>query len=106
MLLVQNRCRDRLKKLSVYLVDSEWLAGAFSAGDRPMVSVLLRLRASGLRDEYANFAAYVARGKGGPPTNVLSPPSWLTTRPNRKIKSPASLPGSSVCDRGSQFRFG
>ena len=31
-----------------------------------MVSVLLRLRASGLLDERANLAAYVARGEARP----------------------------------------
>jgi glutathione S-transferase len=31
-----------------------------------MVSVLLRLRASGLLDEFPNLAAYVARGEARP----------------------------------------
>ena len=66
MPLVKDRCRDRLKQLSAYLGDSEWLDGAFSAGDLMMASVLLRLRASGLLDEYANLAAYVARGEARP----------------------------------------
>ena len=66
MLLVQDRCRGRLKQLSAYLGDKEWLDGAFSAGDLMMASVLLRLRASGLLDEYANLAAYVARGEARP----------------------------------------
>jgi len=66
MPLVKDRCRDRLKQLSAYLGDREWLDGAFSAGDLMMASVLLRLRASGLLDEYANLAAYVARGEARP----------------------------------------
>jgi glutathione S-transferase len=64
--LVMDRCRDRLRQLSAYLGESEWLDGAFSAGDLMMASVLLRLRASGLLDEYANLAAYVARGEARP----------------------------------------
>ena len=40
--------------------------GPFSAGDLMMVSVLLRLRASGLLDEFPNLAAYVARGESRP----------------------------------------
>jgi glutathione S-transferase len=40
--------------------------GAFSAGDLMMVSVLLRLRASGLLDEFPNLADYVARGEARP----------------------------------------
>ena len=39
---------------------------AFSAGDLMMVSVLLRLRPSGLLDEFPKLAAYVARGEGRP----------------------------------------
>jgi glutathione S-transferase len=38
----------------------------FSAGDLLMVSVLLRLRPSGLLDEFPNLAAYVARGEARP----------------------------------------
>ncbi len=64
--LVQERVRDRLKPLSDRLGDAEWLDGAFSAGDLMMVSVLLRLRRSGLLDEYPNLAAYVARGEARP----------------------------------------
>jgi glutathione S-transferase len=64
--LVQNRIRARLDQLSARLGDAEWLDGAFSAGDLMMVSVLLRLRASGILDEYPNLAAYVARGEARP----------------------------------------
>lgn len=61
--LVLDRIRGRLKQLSACLGDGEWLEGTFSAGDLMMVSVLLRVRASGLLDEFANLAAYVARGE-------------------------------------------
>lgn len=64
--LVQGRIRDRLKQLSARLGTNEWLDGNFSAGDLMMVSVLLRLRASGLLDEFPNLAAYVARGEARP----------------------------------------
>jgi len=64
--LVEQRIRDRLAQLSKRLGDAEWLDGAFSAGDLMMVSVLLRLRASGILDEHANLAAYVARGEARP----------------------------------------
>ena len=66
MPLVQDRIRTRLDQLSRRLGDADWLDGAFSAGDLLMVSVLLRLRASGLLDEYPNLAAYVARGEARP----------------------------------------
>ena len=64
--LVVDRVRDRLKQLSARLGDAEWLDGAFSAGDLMMVHALLRLKASGLLDEYPNLAAYVARGEARP----------------------------------------
>ena len=64
--LVEERVRTRLTQLSARLGDAEWLDGAFSAGDLLMVSVLLRLRASGIVTEYPNLAAYVARGEARP----------------------------------------
>jgi glutathione S-transferase len=66
MPLVEDRVRDRLGQLSRRLGDAEWLDGAFSAGDLMMVSVLLRLKASGILDGYTNLAAYVARGQARP----------------------------------------
>ena len=61
--LVKDRIRDRLVQLSARLGDADWLDGAFSAGDLMMVSVLLRLRPSGLLDEFPTLADYVARGE-------------------------------------------
>jgi glutathione S-transferase len=66
MPLVANRIRNRLGQLANHLGDADWLNGAFSAGDLMMVSVLLRLRPSGLLDEYPTLAAYVARGEARP----------------------------------------
>ena len=64
--LVKDRIRARLDQLSIRLGGADWLDGAFSAGDLLMVSVLLRLRMSGILDEYENLAAYVARGEARP----------------------------------------
>jgi glutathione S-transferase len=64
--LVEDRVRDRLKQLAPRLGDADWLDGAFSAGDLMLVSVLLRLRSSGLLNEFPNLAAYVARGEARP----------------------------------------
>jgi glutathione S-transferase len=64
--LVEDRVRNRLESLSRRLAEADWLEGAFSAGDLLMVSVLLRLKASGLLDEFPNLAAYVARGEARP----------------------------------------
>src|SRR5262245_16440999 len=64
--LVEDRVRGRLRQLSTRLGDAEWLDGAFSVGDLMMVSVLLRLRSSGILDEFPSLAAYVARGEARP----------------------------------------
>jgi len=66
MPLVKDRIRERLQQLAVRLGDAEWLDGAFSAGDLLMVSVLLRLRPSGILNEFQSVAAYVARGEARP----------------------------------------
>jgi len=66
MPLVLDRIRGRLSQLADRLGDADWLDGAFSAGDLMMIGVLLRLKASGLLDDYPNLAAYVARGEARP----------------------------------------
>jgi glutathione S-transferase len=66
MPLVVDRVRDRLKQLSARLGDADWLDGAFSAGDLMMVSVLLRLKPSGILNDYPNLSAYVVRGEARP----------------------------------------
>src|SRR5262249_10427047 len=64
--LVKDRVRDRLTQLAAGLGDADWLDGAFSAGDLMMVSVLLRLKPSGMLGEYPNLAGYLARGEVRP----------------------------------------
>jgi len=64
--LVKERIRHRLEQLSVRLGGAEWLDGAFSAGDLMMVHALLRLKPSGMLDEFPTLAAYVARGEARP----------------------------------------
>src|SRR5258706_1841929 len=64
--LVEDRVRGRLNQLSVRLGDADCLDGAFSAGDLLMVSVLLRVKSSGILDEFPNLAAYLARGEARP----------------------------------------
>lgn len=66
MPLVKDRVRNRLSQLSRQLVDADWLEGAFSAGDLMMASVLLRLKLSGMLDEYPNLADYLARSEARP----------------------------------------
>jgi glutathione S-transferase len=64
--VVADRIRNTLQQLSARLGDADWLDGEFSAGDLMMVSVLLRLRMSGILDEFPNLAAFVARGEARP----------------------------------------
>jgi glutathione S-transferase len=63
---VDERIRQRLSELSGRLGDTDWLDGEFSAGDLQMVSVLLRLKGSGILEDYPNLSAYVARGEARP----------------------------------------
>lgn len=64
--LVTERIRKPLHQLSSRLGDADWLDGKFSAGDLMMVAVLLRLRPSGILDEFPKLSAYVARGEARP----------------------------------------
>jgi glutathione S-transferase len=64
--LVKDRIRKRLGELSDRLGEADWLDGAFSAGDLMMVHALLRLKPSGMLDDYPKLAAYVGRGEARP----------------------------------------
>jgi glutathione S-transferase len=64
--LVEGRVRNRLHQLSDRLGDADWLDGGFSAGDLMMVSVLLRLKSSGILNGFPNLSGYVARGEARP----------------------------------------
>jgi glutathione S-transferase len=64
--LVRDRIRIRLRQLSGHLGDADWLDGAFSAGDLMMVHALLRLKPSGMLQEFPALATYVARGEARP----------------------------------------
>ena len=80
--LVKDRIRDRLVQLSDRLGDADWLDGPFSAGDLMMVSVLLRLRPSGLLDEFPELAAYVARGEARPAYERAFAAQWAINAPD------------------------
>lgn len=75
--LVEERVRDRLRQLSARLGGADWLDGAFSVGDLMMVSVLLRLKSSGLLDAYPNLVAYVARGEARPAYQRAFDAQWV-----------------------------
>ena len=64
--LIEDRIRTRLRDLSDRLGDSDWLDGDFSAGDLLMINVLRRPAGAAIAAEFANLAAYVARGEARP----------------------------------------
>lgn len=80
--LVKDRIRERLAQLSVRLGDADWLDGDFSAGDLMMVSVLLRVRPSGLLDEFPKLAAYLARGEARPAYERAFAAQWAINAGN------------------------
>jgi glutathione S-transferase len=66
LVMLDERVRMGLSQLSAWLGTAAWLDGDFSVGDLMMVSVLLRLKSSGLLDEYPKVAAYVGRATQRP----------------------------------------
>jgi glutathione S-transferase len=70
--LLEDNIRNRLKRLSDYLGERQWLEGEFSAADLLMVTVLRRLEPSNfpevrnIVEEFSNLANYVELGKGRP----------------------------------------
>ena len=64
--LVEDSVRRRLAQLAAALGPADWLDGAFSVGDLMMVSVLQRLRTSGLLTVFPTLTAYVERGEARP----------------------------------------
>lgn len=63
---LEDAVRTRLGQLSRHLGDADWLEGEFSAGDLMMVSVLQRVKSTGLLEAFANLSAYVARAEARP----------------------------------------
>lgn len=64
--MLEGRVRTRLSELANHLSDADWLDGNFSAGDLLTISVLLRLRTSGLLEDFPNLARHVERGEARP----------------------------------------
>jgi len=64
--ILTDRVAVRLDELSRHLGGADWLDGAFSAGDLLMVTVLRRLNASRILEDYPTLSSYVARGEARP----------------------------------------
>ena len=58
--------RLKLKRVSDWLGDKEWLEDRFTIGDLLMVTVLRNVRHTALVAEFANLKAYQARGEARP----------------------------------------
>jgi glutathione S-transferase len=64
--LIEQRIQGRLQQLADRLGNAARLDGAFTAGDLMMVSVLFRLKPSGILDRFPTLSGYVARGQTRP----------------------------------------
>lgn len=62
----EKKVRDRLKRLSDWLADKEYLEGSFTVADLMMTTVIRNLRHTKLVAEHANLAAYQARCEARP----------------------------------------
>lgn len=100
LVMLDERVRRRLDELSARLGDGSWLDGAFSAGDLLMASVLLRLKSSGILDDFPLLAAYVARAANARPTSVRSPRNWRCSRTH------SNAPGMKACRNPARISCG
>ena len=64
--MIDKHIHSRLSDLSKSLGDADWINGEFSAADILMVQVLRWLGDSSIIEQFANLAAYVARGEARP----------------------------------------
>lgn len=66
MVMLDERVRVKLRDLTNYLGNQEWLEDHFSAGDLMMVTVLRRLDSSSLLEEFPAITAYIKRAEARP----------------------------------------
>jgi glutathione S-transferase len=64
--VVLERIHQRLEQLAAHMGDAAWLEHEFTVGDLMMISVLQRLKPSGLLAQHPTLAAYVERGHARP----------------------------------------
>ena len=62
----EDFARLKLKRVSEWLGEKDWLEDRFTIGDLLMVTVLRNLRHTNLVAEFPNLAAYVQRGEARP----------------------------------------
>lgn len=79
---LRERVVARLDQLAAWLGPRDWLEGDFTAGDLMMVSVLQRLKPSGVLTDIAPVAAYVARAEARPAyARAFAAQAAFNTRP-------------------------
>ena len=62
----EDFARLKLRRVSDWLGDKDWLEGRFTTGDLVMITVLRFLRHTNLVAEFPNLAAYLKRGEARP----------------------------------------
>ena len=98
--LVLDRVRVRLRQLSAWLGEAEWLDGAFSAGDLMMVSVLLRLRASGCWGSLAIWRITWRGGRRGGRISGRLRRSWRLMARDAVLADCLAACSGALSDRG------
>lgn len=79
----------KLRRLSDWLGDKDWLEGRFTIGDLIMVTSLRFLRDTGLVADFPNLAAYVERGEARPAFQQALRDQLQTFRENEPAPQPA-----------------
>jgi len=79
--VLDARVKAVLARVAAVLQDRDWLAGAFSAGDLMMVSVLQRLKSGTLLAEDPGLATYVARAEARPAYGRAFAAQWAVNGP-------------------------
>jgi glutathione S-transferase len=79
----------KLRRLSDWLGDKQWLEGRFTIGDLIMVTSLRFLRDTDLVAEFPNLAAYVERGEARPAFQQALRDQLQTFRENEPAPQPA-----------------
>jgi len=81
--------RLKLKRVSDWLGDKDWLEGRFTIGDLIMVTSLRFLRHTDLVAGFANLDAYVKRGEGRPAFQQALNDQLQTFKDNEPAPQPA-----------------
>jgi glutathione S-transferase len=81
--------RTKLRRLSEWLDDKDWLEGQFTIGDLLLVTVLRNLRHTDLVSEFPNLDAYVERGEARPAFSRALAAQLAVFKENEPVPQPA-----------------